>query len=548
MPWGINMMTFTLNELSSEFPDNESCLELLKNKIYPDGIKCPVCKKVTKHHKLTNRPCYCCDYCGHQVHPTAGTIFHKSTTPLQTWFKVIYMVSSARRRLSAKEIQREHGMTYKTARHMLLKIMNILDKNTISPGDTSVSGDKYTADKVNSHIKMPNTTINTKVRNITSVAPKIDKPLRIRTAARKVNEDTNLHAASLPNCEQFIIMDNFEQNEKPLGLFRKRDRTVRLLKVQMLLWQHLDGLSVEEIARKCFVSQRTAYRDLEALESELGTPIWGEGNKRGVAEGYFLPAVPFTLKEAINIFLAARLMHRCPFVYNPSLVSTIMKLNNVIPPPLRQQVTNTLEQMERQPRDKRKIDNFNKLTEAWLSQHMVKISYRYEDEIIERIIDPYFIEPSALSNSNYLIAYSHFKDSIEVFKIDNISGNVHVCPDTYEIPSDFNAIDYISHSWGVHIDDNELITAKIHFSRKSNVMETIWHPSQVMQTQKDGSVILTLRVRNTRDFLQWVLGWGVEAEVLEPELLKNQIIKHTQALLGLYNLQNTGNNKVISNC
>jgi proteasome accessory factor B len=215
-----------------------------------------------------------------------------------------------------------------------------------------------------------------------------------------------------------------------------------------------------------------------------------------------------------------------------------MKLNNIIPPPLQQQVTNTLEQMEKQPRNGRKTENFNKLTEAWLSQHMVKINYHYKDELLERTVDPYFIEPSGLGHSHYLIAYCHLKESIEVFKIDNISGDVHICPDTYEIPSDFHAIDYLSHSWGVHIDDNELITVKIHFSRKSNVMETIWHPSQVVQTQKDGSVILTLRVRNTFDFRQWVLGWGVEAEVLEPETLRNQIIKHAQALLELYNLQN----------
>ena len=126
------------------------------------------------------------------------------------------------------------------------------------------------------------------------------------------------------------------------------------------------------------------------------------------------------------------------------------------------------------------------------------------------------------------------KGSIEIFKINNINGDVHICPDTYEIPSDFNAVDYISRSWGVHIDNNEFITAKIHFSRKSNVKETIWHPSQVMQLQKDGSVILTLKVRNTRDFLQWILGWGVEAEVLEPETLKIQIIQHSQALLAFY--------------
>ena len=75
--------------------DNDFYLEWLKNQRYPDGIICPVCDKITKHHKLTNFRCYACDNCGNRVYPTAGTIFHKSTTPLSTWFKVIDRISNS---------------------------------------------------------------------------------------------------------------------------------------------------------------------------------------------------------------------------------------------------------------------------------------------------------------------------------------------------------------------------------------------------------------------------------------------------------------------
>ena len=90
--------------------------------------------------------------------------------------------------------------------------------------------------------------------------------------------------------------------------FQKRDRTARLLKLQLLLSQYPNGIRVEKIAEKCSVSKRTAYRDLIALESELGVPLWEEGNKRGVAEGYFLPPIRFTQIEAANLFLAIRLL------------------------------------------------------------------------------------------------------------------------------------------------------------------------------------------------------------------------------------------------
>ena len=74
-------------------------------------------------------------------------------------------------------------------------------------------------------------------------------------------------------------------------VYGKKDRTARLVKIQMLLCQHPDGLEVKEIARKCGISTRTAYRDLNALESELEVPLWGEGSKRGVVEGTFLPPI-----------------------------------------------------------------------------------------------------------------------------------------------------------------------------------------------------------------------------------------------------------------
>jgi len=66
--------------------------------------------------------------------------------------------------------------------------------------------------------------------------------------------------------------------------------------------QHSSGLDIEEIAGECLVSKRTAYRDLEALESELYVPIWQDGNRRGITEGYFLPPIAFTQAEAVNIF------------------------------------------------------------------------------------------------------------------------------------------------------------------------------------------------------------------------------------------------------
>ena len=119
---------FTKKDFDKMFPDNDACLEWIKNQQYPNGIKCPICKKATKHHKFTKRPVYECDYCGHQISPLAKTIFRKSSTPLKVWLEAIFEMSNTRSGYSAKALQRKTGVTYKTAWRMFKQIRKLLDE------------------------------------------------------------------------------------------------------------------------------------------------------------------------------------------------------------------------------------------------------------------------------------------------------------------------------------------------------------------------------------------------------------------------------------
>jgi predicted DNA-binding transcriptional regulator YafY len=317
---------------------------------------------------------------------------------------------------------------------------------------------------------------------------------------------------------------------------RKRDRTARLLKLQILLWQNRDGLKIEELAQRCSVSERTVYRDLEAIESELGVPVWEEGSKRGIAEGYTLPPIPFTLPEALNIFLSARLMQNYSRRYNPHVASAFMKLNSVVPSPLREQIQKTIDWLNKQPRNDKQLVILGKLAEAWVSQHQILIRYKAlaEEEPTERVIEPYFIEPAAPGHSSYVIAYSHRVHAVRIFKFERIE-DIRILEDTYAIPPDFDAIDYLSSSWGIVVD-GEVETIKLRFSPQIAriIAETVWHPSQVQEPQDDGALIMTLKVTNTIDLRAWILGWGEEVEVLEPAELRKSVVKTAKALLGVY--------------
>ncbi|MFN2489334.1 MAG: IS1595 family transposase [Actinomycetota bacterium] len=117
---------YTIFEFDQEFPDDAACLDYLVATLYPDGIYCPTCKKVTKHHREAKRPSYACQYCGHHEHPLKGTIFEGSATSLKLWFYGIYLMASTRCGISAKQLERELGVTYKTAWRMFNKIRSLL--------------------------------------------------------------------------------------------------------------------------------------------------------------------------------------------------------------------------------------------------------------------------------------------------------------------------------------------------------------------------------------------------------------------------------------
>jgi transposase len=136
---------YSLTELMREFPDDAACLEWLwRNRYAEDGshAECPQCERVRKFHKVAERPAWDCDSCGHHLHPLAGTILHKSSTSLQLWFFAIHLITSTHCGVSAKQLERELGVTYKTAWRMLTLIRNKLmaDDGTPLTGDNEPDG------------------------------------------------------------------------------------------------------------------------------------------------------------------------------------------------------------------------------------------------------------------------------------------------------------------------------------------------------------------------------------------------------------------------
>ena len=139
---------YSLMEFMKEFPDDETCLEWLwRNRFSEDGehAECPKCETTRmfkRYGTAQQRQSWTCNGCGHHIHPTAGTIFHKSSTSVHLWFYAMYLMTSTRCGISAKQLERELGVTYKTAYRIAQKIRSELMTQDDDPMGTEVELDE----------------------------------------------------------------------------------------------------------------------------------------------------------------------------------------------------------------------------------------------------------------------------------------------------------------------------------------------------------------------------------------------------------------------
>ncbi|MGZ6269078.1 MAG: helix-turn-helix transcriptional regulator, partial [Candidatus Limnocylindrales bacterium] len=183
-------------------------------------------------------------------------------------------------------------------------------------------------------------------------------------------------------------------------LSAKRDRLARFYRVVRFLADHPEGARIEAIARFVGMSPRTVYRDLRALEEEIGIPVWSDEGRWGVDASAFLPPLRLTLGEAMSFFLAARLLARYADEYDPDMAAAFQKLADVLPPMLAEHLSHTLDGLAARPADPRFSHHVRLLTRAWAESRVVELTYdaaTYDRARRPRQarVHPYLIEPSA---------------------------------------------------------------------------------------------------------------------------------------------------------
>jgi transposase-like protein len=122
---------YTKAQFDAEYPDDGACLDAIMEMRYGGkNIKCPHCHKPSNFSRITKRRAYACQWCGDHIYPCVGTVFEKSRTPLTKWFYAMYLFTSSRHGVPARELERQLGVTYKCAwriAHELRKLMASAD-------------------------------------------------------------------------------------------------------------------------------------------------------------------------------------------------------------------------------------------------------------------------------------------------------------------------------------------------------------------------------------------------------------------------------------
>jgi len=322
---------------------------------------------------------------------------------------------------------------------------------------------------------------------------------------------------------------------------RAENKASRLLQIEKLLLAHPEGLTQADLARRLQVDRSTINRDLADLPASIYIDDADE-NKLKIDKNADLINLSINLHEAMSLHLASRLLATRMDRKNPHAASALRKLGLAMEKwasRLSQHVILSADMMdgEVQKDDANYVRVLEVLTEGWANSQKVKIWHRSEriNKTFEYTVSPYFIEPYAIGQTTQLICFSEPPGAIRTYKIERIE-RAEKTNDSYKIPEIFDPRALLADAWGIWYIDREPTTVVLRFSQRvaNRVKESLWHPSQKLVDQDDGSTIWQATIAEPQEMLPWIRGWGADCEVLEPPELRAKLEKEVQRLARVY--------------
>lgn len=312
---------------------------------------------------------------------------------------------------------------------------------------------------------------------------------------------------------------------------------------QWRLLQLLDrpqGVTVEDAAASLDCVVRTVWRDLRVLE-ESGFPIYDKrapDGRRGLwrVEDGFKAKLPLKLTLSEVAALVMSRVFLTPLgasLLGPAVATAFDKVAGV----LSRDAVGLLERMRetvgvRAVGAKLQVpaaEHVPAIQTGLVERRTLRMRYHsfQRDAETERDVDPYHL--THFNGGLYLVGYCHLREAVRVFAVERIRA-VDVLRRRFEIPDGFDAKEYLDKAWGILQGDS--VTVRVIFSRNvaRYIRERLWHPSQRFRDLADGRLETTLRVADTLEVRRWILGYGAEAEVAEPEALREALRQEAKAV------------------
>jgi len=317
-------------------------------------------------------------------------------------------------------------------------------------------------------------------------------------------------------------------------------RIHRLLKLIGLL-QAGKGYNAEAMAQACGVSRRTIFRDLETLR-ESGLPLsYDEQQQRYRIPGsYYLPPTNFTPEEALSLIVLCHEMGDgwgLPF-FGPAR-SAVVKLQSALPARLRDQLRDVADAVRIKPGPANPLVGrrpiYEQLLDAFSRRRSVRIRYDSftEQKEISTRLNPYRVFFSR--RSWYVIGRSSLHRSVRTFNVGRIR-HAELLEDRYLIPRGFSLERHLRNAWHMIPDGGRDYEVLVRFGKMvaRNVAEVAWHKTQRLTFNEDGTLDFWAKVSGLREVSWWVLGYGDQAEVLEPPELRRLVAERTSRAAAQY--------------
>lgn len=320
------------------------------------------------------------------------------------------------------------------------------------------------------------------------------------------------------------------------------DRLNRILRLLEVL-QSGRSYNTAQLSQECEVSRRTIFRDLNMLQ-QSGIHVYFDEEKQGyvLPVGAYLPPTDFTLREALSLIVLCHELgnnsHGIPF-QQPAR-NAAMKLLSNLPRHLREHVQETSESISVQLDPRNPLTNsevhYELLMDSLHQRKKVRIYYQSlygEEGEICTCLDPYRV--LFCRRSWYVIGRSSSHREIRTFNIGRILKAESV-DETYKIPQRFSLESYLGNAWSLIREKGKEYQIKIRFQKMVayNVAEVTWHKTQKITWNEDESIDFEVTVEGLNEISWWIMGYGSQAEVLEPPELRTMISERVDEMKKIY--------------